>query len=82
MANYHVGCGAFGIYAGRLNKDKSMWIDGARTEVTDEAICAVRDYLLMQIENGENSFGYEWTMKDGKTVQLAVKIKENERNGS
>ena len=78
MANYHVGCGAFGIYAGRLNKDKSMWIDGARTEVTDEAICAVRDYLLMQIENGENTFGYEWTMKDGKTVQLAVKIKESE----
>lgn len=78
MANYHVGCGVFGIYAGRLNKDKSMWIDGARTEVTDEAICAVRDYLLMQIENGKNSFGYEWTMKDGKTVQLAVKIKESE----
>lgn len=78
MANYHVGCGAFGIYAGRLNKDKSMWIDGARAEVTDEAICAVRDYLLMQIENGEKTFGYEWTMKDGKTVQLAVKIKESE----
>ena len=78
MANYHVGCGAFGIYAGRLNRDKSMWIDGARAEVTDEAICAVRDYLLMQIENGENTFGYEWTMKDGKTVQLAVKTKESE----
>ena len=81
MANYHVGCGAFGIYAGRLSKDKSMWIDGARTEVTDEAICAVRDYLLMQIENGKspsNSFGYEWIMKNGKTVQLAVKIKEGE----
>lgn len=78
MPDYHVGCGAFGIYAGRLNKDKSMWIDGARTEATDEAICAVRDYLLMQIENGENTFGYEWTMKDGKTVQLVVKIKESE----
>lgn len=83
MADYHVGCGAFGIYAGRLNKDKTMWIGSARTEVTDEAICAVRDYLLMQIEIGKspsNSFGYEWTMEDGKTVQLAVTIKESESN--
>ena len=25
MAEYHVGCGAFGIYAGTLNKKKDRW---------------------------------------------------------
>lgn len=78
MAEYHVGCGAFGIYAGRLNRDKSTWMTGARSDVTDEAVCAVRDYLFNQIENGENTFGYEWTMKDGKTIRLVVKITENQ----
>ncbi len=34
MAEYHVGCGLFGIYAGRLNKDKNMWV--SKSDVTDE----------------------------------------------
>lgn len=39
------GCGAFGIYAGTLNsRNKNMWQN--KTECTDEAICAVRDYLV------------------------------------
>lgn len=25
MAEYHVGAGAFGIYAGTLNKNKTLW---------------------------------------------------------
>ena len=48
MAEYHVGCGAFGIYAGTLAKPKKdgsqLWRD--KSEVTDEAIRSVAQYLL------------------------------------
>lgn len=47
MAEYHVGCGAFGIYAGTLNsKNKALWQN--KSEVTDEAISAVAQYLLQK----------------------------------
>lgn len=45
MADYHVGYGAFGIYAGTLNrKNKNLW--QSKTECTDEAINAVRDWMI------------------------------------
>lgn len=45
MAEYHVGCGAFGIYAGTLMpKNKGMWRN--KSEVTHEALCAVAQHLL------------------------------------
>jgi hypothetical protein len=44
MAEYHVGCGAFGIYAGTLDKDKRLFRN--KSDVTDEAIRAVAQYLL------------------------------------
>lgn len=43
MAEYHVGCGAFGIYAGRLNKKGDMWV--SKSEVTDEVLSSAFDYL-------------------------------------
>lgn len=47
MAEYHVGCGAFGIYAGTLNsKNKSLWQN--KSEVTNEAVSAVAQYLLQE----------------------------------
>lgn len=46
MAEYHVGCGAFGIYAGRLSKDKTHWIN--KSDVTDEAVDAVAQFLLQE----------------------------------
>ena len=47
MAEYHVGCGAFGIYAGTLNsKNKSLWQN--KSEVTHEAVSAVAQYLLQE----------------------------------
>ena len=56
MSEYHVGCGAFGIYAGILNsKNKSLWKN--KSDVTDEAIIAVAQYL---IEHDEYlSFDYQ-----------------------
>ena len=45
MAEYHVGCGTFGIYAGIFKKDNE-WRN--KTDVTHEALCAVAQYLLFQ----------------------------------
>ena len=80
MAEYHVGCGAFAIYAGTLNsRNKSLWQN--KTECTDEALCAVRDYMVQECLGGlnrkKNKGGYEWTLKDGRVVELCVMIREN-----
>ena len=61
MAEYHVGCGWAGIYAGTLNKNKTMWNN--KSEVTNEAMCAVAQYLMdnnkdFQFEKG----GKKYTM--------------------
>lgn len=81
MADYHVSAGVFGIYAGTLMPKKDgnpqMWRN--KSDVTDEAICAVRDYLLSECLNekaGKMQGGYEWTRKDGKKVVLLVKIED------
>lgn len=80
MAEYHVGCGAFAIYAGTLNsKNKSKWQN--KTECTDEALEAVRDYMVQELLGGiccckATSGGYKWTLKDGRTVELRVTIKD------
>jgi hypothetical protein len=79
MAEYHVGCGAFGIYAGTLNsKNKTLWQN--KTECTDEAICAVRDYMVQECLGGfdcrkSNTGGYEWALKDGRVLELRVTMK-------
>ena len=77
MAEYHVGCGAFAIYAGTLNrKNKNLWQN--KTECTDEALRAVRDYLVKECLGGlhgdKTSGGYEWTLEDGRVVKLLVSI--------
>lgn len=79
MAEYHVGAGCFGIYAGTLNKKGNLWQN--KTECTDEALCAVRDYMVQELLGGINcpkatTSGYEWTLKDGRTVELRVTIKD------
>lgn len=43
MADYHVGCGVAGIYAGTLNKKGDRWIN--KSLVTDEVLCCAFDYL-------------------------------------
>ena len=77
MSNYHVSAGLAGIYAGKTNKNGTEWID--KSEVTDEAFCAVRDYLVDKLQaNNKTEGGYEWNRKDGKVVELLVRIKEGE----
>lgn len=63
MPDYHVGCGAFGIYAGTLNRTKTLWQN--KSEVTNEAICAVAEYMLQ--ENKRMRFE-----KNGKLFELKV----------
>ena len=75
---YHVKCGLFGIYAGIL-KNKNEWKD--KTECTDEAIEAVRDYMVDQCLGGLDyslgkNGGYSWKLKDGRSVELKVSIKD------
>lgn len=80
MPEYHVGCGAFGIYAGTLNqKNKGLWRE--KSDCTDEALCAVRDYLVTECLGGiecskAKSGGYEWKLKNGRAVELRVTIKD------
>jgi hypothetical protein len=78
MAEYHVGCGLAGIYAGVL-KNKDEWKD--KTECTDEAIEAVRDYMVDDLLGGiscskTDKSGYSWKLKDGRYVILEVRIEE------
>lgn len=51
MPEYHVGCGAFGIYAGTLNpKNKNMWKN--KTECTQDAIESVIDHIVLSQMGG------------------------------
>ena len=73
MAEYHVGCGAFAIYAGTLNsKNENLWQN--KTECTDEAICAVRDYMVTELLGGLNCANATSSRK----VELRVTVKDKE----
>lgn len=79
MAEYHVAAGLFGIYAGTLKDNKTEWKN--KTECTDEALKAVRDYIIDECLGGtncskSNTGGYTWKLKDGRTVELTVSIME------
>nr|DAJ55832.1 MAG TPA: hypothetical protein [Caudoviricetes sp.] len=63
MTEYHVGCGAFGIYAGTLKPNGIEWRN--KSDVTDEAISAAAQYLLQHDES------MEFTYKD-KRYRLGV----------
>ena len=68
MAEYHVGCGFAGIYAGTLNpKNKEMW--RAKSDVTHEALCAVAQYLLF----GGKEFRFQY-----KNTWYVMRIEELE----
>ena len=66
MTKILIGCGVFGnIYAGKLNKEKTMWLEG-KQDVTDMATTAVAGSLLIKNE----SFEFEF---NGKKHLLTVK---------
>lgn len=66
MAEYHVGCGIFGIYAGVLNKKGNLW--QRKSEVTHEALDAVANYLIT------NEKEFRFTYKDKRYVMRVTKM--------
>ena len=65
---------------GRLGKARTHLLEWEDRE--DEILCAVRDFLCEKArKNGSSDFGYEWTRKDGKIVELRVMIKDGDGNG-
>ena len=70
---YHVGCSPENnvIYAGTTNKKLDKWVN--KTEVTEEALAAVRDHLFA-IARKENvkELGYHWDAEDGSMIVLKV----------
>lgn len=74
MAEYHVGCGAFGIYAGTLNKQKTMWQN--KSDVTEEARQAVILYEKDRLEiekRLKETIEYTFINGDVLTVTYALK---------
>ena len=65
------------LRVGRVGKARTHLLE--REEREDEILCAVRDFLYNLAEqNNSNTFGYEWTRKDGKIVELRVTVKGGE----
>ena len=70
MAEYHVGCGVFGIYAGVL-RNETTWKD--KSEVTSEVLGASAQYML--VNEKEFRFGY----KGKRYVMRVEEIKDGEQ---
>ena len=64
------------IFIGRVNAKENLWLD--KRDCTEEAIAAVRDHLFAEIEDGKDMAGYRWSMKDGRTIDLLVKVRDGE----
>ena len=71
MANYHVGCGLAGIYAGTISKP-GVW--KVKNDVTDEAICAVADYMRSKIENGSDTYEITWKLPTGRKIIMSLTV--------
>lgn len=64
---------------GRLGKARTHLLEWEDRE--DEILCAVRDFLMGLAErNNSSTYGYEWTRKDGKVVELRATLKDGENN--
>ena len=74
MAEYHVGCGFAGIYAGTLKKNGKEWLH--KSDVTDEAILSVIQHMYFQLKGGETSMAYAVKMNDGKYVRLKIEVSD------
>ena len=68
MAEYHVGCGIAGIYAGTLNKKGDMWIN--KSLVTNEVLSSAFDYLY------SNEKEFRATINDVEYAMRIVPITE------
>ena len=74
MAEYHVGCGIAGIYAGTLNKKGDMWIN--KSLVTNEVLSCAFDYLY------SNEKEFRATINGKRYAMRIVPMTEEEPQGS
>ena len=70
MAQYHVSCGLAAIYAGTVKSGGKVWRN--KSEVTEEALAAVRDWMRMMRPEDSDQIGYAWHKKDGGQVTLTL----------
>jgi len=67
MAEYHVKVRKDGrIFAGPSDLKKHA------SDVTDEAVVAMRDHLLIETEKKKELIGYRWDYNNGKTLILKI----------
>lgn len=76
MPDYHVGCGAFGIYAGTLEpRNKNMWRN--KSAVTDEAILSVVQYFKQELQcKQKTKFHTQYSFTDGTLLDFDIHISE------
>lgn len=75
MSEYHVSCGLQYIYAGKLNKAKTVWTD--KSEVTQEAYAAVFQHIKEEMEaHKELGRTYKFNFRDGVILEVKCKIKK------
>lgn len=67
MAEYHVGCGAFGIYAGTL-EPRNKNLGRNKSDVTDEVMCAAAQYLILN----DQMFRFKY-----KDKQYVMRVEED-----
>ena len=84
MAVYHVYHNSDGkrIFAGTTNKKGDKWVN--KTDVTQEAIEAVRDHFIAvrnEQKDDPEAVGYAWTLQDGKRIILKLTLEEPDSKG-
>lgn len=78
---FHVACSQMTnvIYAGTVNKKGDKWLK--QTDVTQEALAAVRDHFLNVLatqKEDTDTIGYQWKMNDGKVITLQLTMDAEE----
>lgn len=71
MADYHVGAGLFGIYAGTLNPKGDTWRN--KSEVTKEALGAAAQYL----QENEKEFRFKLKSDEKWYVMKVFELQED-----
>lgn len=75
MAEYHVGCGLAGIYAGTLNKQGTEWL--TKSEVTDEVRKAVIQYEKDRLKSEKRlKETTEYTFRNGDVLTVTYALKK------
>ena len=77
MATYHVNFNPAvkAIFAGTVNKKGNKWVN--KSDVTDEALVAVRELLLdlkAAQKDSPELVGYQWKTTDGQVITINLTV--------